>query len=269
MCSHIQIFSSYHRLAERPVPCGQLFCWYIPDLLIAVLRGWFPCLELDLHHPRRAWPHHLQISLFQKDQLGTGESHNCSKVQYIYKTLQWSKQHVSPNVCFYHHIIAILPNTWILDILHPPTTDLCQWLYSMFHSDYATKTQLYSNKLNEASETKETPFLTRWKNLFMEPNTYHSSNGNTVYVPTVLVKHHHKPINTCREMNVRDIWKSASHAFMCERKALPSPWPSCAPLTRPAISTTFKNAGTRLDKNKIQDIHAIIPYKLDSTLHPK
>lgn len=38
---------------------------------------------------------------------------------------------------------------------------------------------------------------------------------------------------------------------MCERKAFPSPCPSAAPLTNPAISTTFKNAGTLLKKKII------------------
>ena len=38
----------------------------------------------------------------------------------------------------------------------------------------------------------------------------------------------------------------ASHALMWERNALPSPWPSEAPFTRPAMSVTFRNAGTLL-----------------------
>ena len=33
---------------------------------------------------------------------------------------------------------------------------------------------------------------------------------------------------------------------MCDKNALPSPCPSLAPLTKPAMSTTFKNAGTLL-----------------------
>ena len=33
-------------------------------------------------------------------------------------------------------------------------------------------------------------------------------------------------------------WNIASQAPMCDRNAFPSPWPSCAPLTKPAISTT-------------------------------
>uniref|UniRef100_A0A182QSV7 Uncharacterized protein n=1 Tax=Anopheles farauti TaxID=69004 RepID=A0A182QSV7_9DIPT len=34
----------------------------------------------------------------------------------------------------------------------------------------------------------------------------------------------------------------ASHALMCERNALPRPWPSAAPFTSPAMSTTFRIA---------------------------
>ena len=44
----------------------------------------------------------------------------------------------------------------------------------------------------------------------------------------------------------RDMWKMASQADMFERKALPSPWPSWAPFTSPAMSTTFRKAGTLL-----------------------
>lgn len=35
---------------------------------------------------------------------------------------------------------------------------------------------------------------------------------------------------------------------MWDKKAFPKPWPSAAPFTSPAISTTFKNAGTLLKK---------------------
>jgi hypothetical protein len=52
------------------------------------------------------------------------------------------------------------------------------------------------------------------------------------------------------EMRWRDLrqrWKMPSQALMCERKALPSPWPSDAPLTKPAISTTLRYAGTLLE----------------------
>merc|ERR1711872_595951 len=42
----------------------------------------------------------------------------------------------------------------------------------------------------------------------------------------------------------RVTWKMASHALMLDKKALPNPWPSEAPLTRPAISTTLRKAGT-------------------------
>lgn len=41
----------------------------------------------------------------------------------------------------------------------------------------------------------------------------------------------------------------ASQALMWDKKALPNPWPSEAPLTRPAMSTTFRNAGTLLQHN--------------------
>ena len=40
--------------------------------------------------------------------------------------------------------------------------------------------------------------------------------------------------------NFLSIWKMASHPEICERNALPRPWPSLAPFTKPAISTTFK-----------------------------
>ena len=42
------------------------------------------------------------------------------------------------------------------------------------------------------------------------------------------------------------MWKTASQARMWERNALPRPWPSCAPLTRPAMSTTLRYDGTLL-----------------------
>ena len=42
----------------------------------------------------------------------------------------------------------------------------------------------------------------------------------------------------------------ASQALMWDRKALPKPWPSEAPLTRPAMSTTLRNAGTLLQNKK-------------------
>jgi len=38
---------------------------------------------------------------------------------------------------------------------------------------------------------------------------------------------------------------------MWDKKAFPRPWPSAAPLTSPAMSTMFKNAGTLLEKNII------------------
>ena len=45
---------------------------------------------------------------------------------------------------------------------------------------------------------------------------------------------------------LRHKWNMASQALICDKKALPSPCPSEAPLTRPAISTTFRKAGTLL-----------------------
>mmetsp|Transcript_27168 Transcript_27168/g.90917 ORF Transcript_27168/g.90917 Transcript_27168/m.90917 type:complete len:243 (+) Transcript_27168:889-1617(+) len=44
----------------------------------------------------------------------------------------------------------------------------------------------------------------------------------------------------------RTMWKIASVARMCERKALPRPSPSCAFFTSPAMSTTVSQAGTLL-----------------------
>lgn len=46
----------------------------------------------------------------------------------------------------------------------------------------------------------------------------------------------------------RVMWKMESQALMWERKALPKPWPAWAPFTKPAISTTFRNAGTLLER---------------------
>lgn len=51
-------------------------------------------------------------------------------------------------------------------------------------------------------------------------------------------------------LNLRHKWKIASHALMCERKAFPNPWPSAAPFTRPAMSTTLRKAGTLLQRKK-------------------
>ena len=48
----------------------------------------------------------------------------------------------------------------------------------------------------------------------------------------------------------RERWKRASQALMCDRKALPRPWPSLAPLTSPAMSVTLRKAGTLLQENK-------------------
>lgn len=42
------------------------------------------------------------------------------------------------------------------------------------------------------------------------------------------------------------MWKMPSQALMWERKAFPSPCPEWAPFTRPAMSTTFRKAGTLL-----------------------
>lgn len=56
----------------------------------------------------------------------------------------------------------------------------------------------------------------------------------------------------------RVMWKMESQALMWERKALPKPWPAWAPFTKPAISTTFRNAGTLLEgkvKEKWRSCH--------------
>lgn len=53
-------------------------------------------------------------------------------------------------------------------------------------------------------------------------------------------------LNSCKN-NLRVMWKMASQALMWERKALPSPCPEWAPFTRPAMSTTFRKAGTLLE----------------------
>ena len=55
--------------------------------------------------------------------------------------------------------------------------------------------------------------------------------------------------------NSRQRWKMASTPRMCERKALPKPWPSWAPLTRPAMSTMLRYAGTLLAAVKKNDNH--------------
>lgn len=44
------------------------------------------------------------------------------------------------------------------------------------------------------------------------------------------------------------MWKIASQALMWERNAFPSPCPEWAPFTSPAISTTFRKAGTLLKR---------------------
>merc|ERR1719278_294490 len=45
---------------------------------------------------------------------------------------------------------------------------------------------------------------------------------------------------------VRQRWNMASQALIWLRKAFPRPCPSLAPFTKPAISVTFKKAGTLL-----------------------
>lgn len=44
------------------------------------------------------------------------------------------------------------------------------------------------------------------------------------------------------------MWKMPSQALMWDRKAFPSPCPEWAPFTRPAMSTTFRKAGTLLKR---------------------
>lgn len=51
---------------------------------------------------------------------------------------------------------------------------------------------------------------------------------------------------TSGSSKARHRWKMLSQALMCERKSLPRPCPSAAPLTRPAMSTTLRYAGTTL-----------------------
>lgn len=46
------------------------------------------------------------------------------------------------------------------------------------------------------------------------------------------------------------MWKMPSQAPIWDRKAFPSPWPEWAPFTRPAMSTTLRNAGTLLQTRK-------------------
>uniref|UniRef100_A0A2H1WHR3 SFRICE_016756 n=1 Tax=Spodoptera frugiperda TaxID=7108 RepID=A0A2H1WHR3_SPOFR len=50
----------------------------------------------------------------------------------------------------------------------------------------------------------------------------------------------------------------ASQALMCDKKAFPRPWPSAAPRTRPAMSTTFKNAerpmGVTLEQDFVETL---------------
>lgn len=52
----------------------------------------------------------------------------------------------------------------------------------------------------------------------------------------------------------------ASQALMCDRKAFPKPWPSEAPFTKPAMSTTFRKAGTLLELKKKDDKLLLINY---------
>lgn len=49
-----------------------------------------------------------------------------------------------------------------------------------------------------------------------------------------------------RKQSLRVMWKIPSQALMLERKAFPSPCPEWAPFTSPAMSTTFRKAGTLL-----------------------
>ena len=63
----------------------------------------------------------------------------------------------------------------------------------------------------------------------------------------------------------RHRWKMASHALMWERKALPSPCPSEAPFTRPAMSVTLRNAGTLLKEIQgIESNYCIYHFRSDS-----
>lgn len=51
-------------------------------------------------------------------------------------------------------------------------------------------------------------------------------------------------------MYSRQRWNIASQALIFDKNAFPRPCPSAAPLTKPAISTTFKKAGTLLQSVK-------------------
>ena len=53
----------------------------------------------------------------------------------------------------------------------------------------------------------------------------------------------------------------ASQALMCDKKAFPKPCPSEAPLTKPAISVTFKKAGTLLQKKATKRVLHLVMKK--------
>lgn len=67
--------------------------------------------------------------------------------------------------------------------------------------------------------------------------------------------------------NLRHKWKMASQAAMCDKKAFPRPCPSAAPLTKPAISTTFKYAGTLLKNTQAFKRYTLIDQLLQSFRH--
>ena len=60
---------------------------------------------------------------------------------------------------------------------------------------------------------------------------------------------------------LRHKWNIASQALICDKKAFPSPCPSEAPFTKPAISVTFKNAGTLLQKKRMVQIYTKLSFQ--------
>lgn len=61
----------------------------------------------------------------------------------------------------------------------------------------------------------------------------------------------------------------ASQALIWDRKAFPKPCPSEAPLTRPAMSTTLRKAGTLLEREEtgISIINVVELKRLNSLTH--
>ena len=85
-------------------------------------------------------------------------------------------------------------------------------------------------------------YSTRWRCCFQQQ--YLISTQPLVVAPLFCQN------NTCSKEYLRHKWNIASQALICDKKAFPSPCPSEAPFTKPAISVTFKNAGTLLQKKE-------------------